>query len=670
MELRGWYGRVAVVVLLAAAGAAVGAASGRTGESLVANGSAGSPQLALSDAIRYRAAFAAARAGAWSEALSLAAEGEHPLPAKILRWLYFVAPQTDASFAEVSAFIDANPDWPLPAALGRNAERALLHEEAPARVMLTWFAGNPPRSGDAMAAYALALRGAGRETEAFDWARRAWTTASLPRDRETALLRDFGASFSADDHADRVDALLWSGHASEARRTLAKLDAPHRALAEARIALAMNGRGVDAAVARVPESLRDDPGLVFERVRWRRQHGNTDGAVAMLLALDAQGGPAEPWWGERAILARRMLDEGRPQEAYGLARGHGQTDRALVAEAEWLAGWIALRKLEDPGAAYLHFGRAQAVVRYPVSLARGAYWSGRAAEEMGEAGVAADWYAEAAQYQTTYYGQLAAGALGGATLALSDDPVPVGADAEVLGARELSLAAVLLSELDQQDYLRPFLLRLDEESETPEQRHLLARFAAALGRPDVGVTISKQALQESGWMLASAGYPRIDVGRSGVEAALVLALIRQESAFNPRAISSAGARGLMQLMPATARSVAAAERVGYDGSLLTVDADYNLRLGTAYLGKQLEDFGGSYVLALAAYNAGPSRAKAWIRAYGDPRLPAVDAIDWVESIPLAETRNYVQRVLENLQVYRHALSGVPVAIQLAEDLSR
>ena len=230
---------------------------------------------------------------------------------------------------------------------------------------------------------------------------------------------------------------------------------------------------------------------------------------------------------------------------------------------------------------------------------------------------------------------------------------------------------MLLAEIGEQAYLRPFLLRLEEDAKTPEQRHLVARFAATLGRPpDVAVTIFKQALQKSGWMLASAGYPQIDVGSSAVEPALVLAVIRQESAFNSQAISSAGVRGLMQLMPATARYVAAAERVSYDGSLLTGDADYNLRLGTAYLNKQLHDFGGSYVLALAAYNAGPARVKGWLRAYGDPRSPAVDAIDWIESILLNETRNYVQRVLENLQVYRHALAGAPVAVRLVEDLSR
>ena len=420
----------------------------------------------------------------------------------------------------------------------------------------------------------------------------------------------------------------------------------------------------------MPESLRDDPGLVFERVRWRRRHGNSAGAVDLLLALDAQGGPAEPWWHERALLARRMLDVGRAEDAYRLARSHGQTDPARVSEAEWLAGWIALRALGEPSAAYLHFGRAEAAVRYPVSLARGAYWSGRAAEALGEAGVAADWYAAAAQYSTTFYGQLAAQAVGGAMLALPDDPVPLVADAEDLGRSELATAAVLIAEIGEQAYLRPCLLRLEEDADTPEQRHLVARFAAALGRPDVGITIFKQALQESGSILASAGYPQIDVGRSAVEPALVLALIRQESAFNPQAISSAGARGLMQLMPSTARYMAAAERVRYDGSLLSGDADYNLRLGTAYLNKQLQDFGGSYVLAAAVYNAGPARVKGWLRAYGDPRSPSVDVIDWIESMPRDETRNYVQRVLENLQVYRHALAGAPVAVALVEDLSR
>ena len=308
--------------------------------------------------------------------------------------------------------------------------------------------------------------------------------------------------------------------------------------------------------------------------------GNTEDAIALLVPPPAILGRAGPWWTERNILARRSLDLGHITDAYQLTRDHGQSGRANIAAAEWLAGWIALTLLDDAESAYQHFTREHASVRFPVSLARGAYWAARAAAALNEDAVARSWYTEAARYQTTYYGQLAAQALGSGfagllqpRLSLPSDPVPGQGDVDRFAGRGLVPVVQLLAQVGEQSRLRPFILRLADTASTPGERQLVAALAVTSGRPDLGVSVAKLAIRE-GIVLATASYPRLTPG-TVLEPALVLAVARQESEFNQHAISSAGARGLMQLMPATARAVAGKEQVPYDRARLTADPAYN-----------------------------------------------------------------------------------------------
>ena len=323
--------------------------------------------------------------GAWDEALALAEAAEAPLPGKVVRWLYYTDADTNASFAEISAFLDDNPDWPGTGALARNAEAALVAEEdLVAAIAIAWFTRHPPRGGPGKTLYATALTAAGRGAEAEVWAARAWTEESLALDTEALLLAEFGAHFTAADHLACTDMLIWRGLTGEAKRMVPRLPEDARLLAEARIALRAGASGVDAAIARVPAEQVGDPRLVFERVRWRRRHDLTETAIELLRAGPEQAGPATAWWDERSILARRSMREGAWAEAYELVRAHGQTRRGEVAEAEWLAGWIALRHLGDAEAALAHFALGRAVVTTPVSLARAGYWSARAAEALGQ----------------------------------------------------------------------------------------------------------------------------------------------------------------------------------------------------------------------------------------------------------------------------------------------
>jgi soluble lytic murein transglycosylase len=474
-----------------------------------------------------------------------------------------------------------------------------------------------------------------------------------------------------EDNARRLDRLIWDHQTEEAKHMLKHVGQDTAALAQARLGLAAMNPGVERLIAKVPSRLQNDAGLLYERMRWRRHKDLDDDAASILEHPPADLVRAEAWATERLIIARRLLDDGQAARAYKLASNSGLSTGPTFAELEFLAGWIALRNLKQPGTAYNHFVHLYHAVTLPISLARGAYWSARAAEAMGNASLAATWYDTAAPYVTTYYGQLAAAHLGAtaATLKVSE-PSPTQAEIHAFESNELVQLARDLAQIGDTDDLAVFLRRITDEAKTPADYALTARLARALARPDVAVFTAKRA-SYAGVTLMDEGYPVADLPPGGnSEAPLVLAMTRQESAFDTRAVSSAGAMGLMQLMPATANKIAQLLHLPFSRQRLTQDVGYNVTLGRAYLDTLVDSFSGSYVLAVAAYNAGPARVHQWIAAHGDPRSANVDPVDWVERIPFTETRNYVQRVLENLQVYRFRLGSSLPTLSLASDLKR
>ncbi|MBF0392003.1 MAG: lytic transglycosylase domain-containing protein [Alphaproteobacteria bacterium] len=625
-------------------------------------------RLSASDAALYRQAFSAASGSRYEQALAMAQGAREKLPAKVLRWLVLQQPGGNATFAEISGFLDENPDWPAQAVMRRRAEEAITLGTPP-EALLAWFERMPPVSGAGMTAHARALRQMGRETDALAAARHAWRKGEFGSTQEKTFLAEFGPQLRREDHEARLDEILWDGEAVSARRMLDLVDDAHRHLAEARIALMSGAAGVEGLIDRVPHSLENDPGLIFERLRWRRRKDMDDAAIELFDHESANKGRPELWWAERGILARRALQRGRVSAAYEIAKGHALKEGAEFAEAEWLAGWIALRFLGEREMALEHFRRLHQGVVTPMSKARGAYWAGRAAEALNDEKASTVWYERAAVHGTTYYGQLAAGRLKREP-SLPADPVPTAEDVARFDASELARAVRLMSDIGATDQVRPFLLRLNDIAKTPGERALAAALGAGMGRHDLALVVSKRADREgvtlvrTGWPVPSS-YSLADQP----EKALLLAVIRQESAFQPEVVSSAGARGLMQLMPATAKKVASGLKMNYSPSRLVTDPHYNMRLGTAYLGEVLDSFSGSYVLAIAAYNAGPARVRKWLREYGDPRNAGTDVVDWVESIPFTETRNYVQRVIENVQVYRRRL-GRDRLPSIEEDLAR
>lgn len=642
--------------------------------------SAAADMLATADAKQAKAAFKAMDKNDWRRVPRYEKRIKDPLAKKLIRWFRYTRPGTRASFPELARFVTENPDWPKPGRLLRRTEEAITFNSAPDAV-LDWFAAHPPVSTEGKVRLGEALLKAGQIEKARVVLRDAWVNGSFGKGQEKNFYRRHRKLLTYGDNVERLDRLLWEGRNGPSRRMLWKVRGVHRLLGEARWLLRQRRGNVDKAIARIPKEARNDPGLVYERVRWRRRKGKTKSATELLLSWDGDMGEPTRWWTERSILARKALAGGHVTEAYRMVSAHGlRPGGAEYAEAEWLAGWIKLRFLRDKAEALQHFQKMFQAVRYPISRSRGAYWAGRAAEALGHQDWAYLWYRTAAHHPTTYYGQLAIARLApGQKLALPPEPEPNPNEIAAFVGDELVRASRMLAELGQNDRLRPFIRELAEHGEDPGWKVLTAKLARRLGRVDLAISTAKRAGLD-GRVYAEAGYPvpalpRIKARKARaaakrVEEPLVLSMIRQESLFHDKAKSRAGARGLMQLMPKTAYRVSKRLGLKYSKRRLTENPAYNLTLGQAYLAEMLEEFNGSYVLAIAAYNAGPSRARAWVRANGDPRDDEVEVVDWVEMIPFSETRDYVQRVLENLQVYRHRLTEAETVVALESDLKR
>ncbi len=623
-------------------------------------------KLALNEAVK------AAAKRQWGKARAAVAGTRNPLLAKIIEWAYLREPGEHASFSERTAFAAANPTWPSIETIIRRAEDAIDGGDSLA-MLSSWFAAHPPLSTAGKIAYARALRAGGNVEQGNTLAREAWTTGFINREDERTFLREFGGILTQADHWARADRLLYDEQTTAATRLMPLLDPGQQAVIKARIALITSQKGMDGLIAAVPAALQGDSGLLYDRIKWRRERNNDTGARQLIPAFAIGGPRPDLWWRQRHTLARDALAEGNVTEAYSIAKHHGSTDALSISEAEWLAGWIALRFLKDGEAALQHFEKVYDSVETPPSLARGAYWMGRTMESLNRPDLAVEWYQRAATYVTTYYGQLALTRMRGTDLpqaTLPADPAPTEPERAAFNASELTQALRALMDVDARGYQRAFAQALAENSAGGAERQMTAELLSQLQRADLGVVVARAAARDK-ITLVQYGYPAPNWTYPGrPEKALILAITRQESNFDIGARSGVGARGLMQLMPPTARAVARANKVAYAEKRLTEDPAYNVRLGASYLSSLVEDFNGSYILAAAAYNAGPGRSRAWIRQFGDPRDPSVDAVDWVEQIPFSETRSYVQRIMENLMIYRAVLDGSPVQRTLEAELAR
>lgn len=616
-------------------------------------GAAADPQLSAADRALYGRALQLADASALEEARNVGLQGGQPLLNKYLSWLYLSQPSLNGSFQEIAAFIRANPHWPGQRTLRQHAEIAMPPELAYSEV-IAWFTDYPPVSHVGMTRYGQALQRVGQLEQAIPQIRETWVEGNFTATEEAEYRGLFASYLQPQDELARFERLVWEGRKGPAKRQAARLGNGYPELADARLRLAYRENGVDTAINRVPARLQDDPGLIYERARWRMRKDRYESALELLDPPLTDVRHADEWWDLRHWVARYAFRVGDFSVAYRLASQHGLDSGVGFAEGEWFAGWLALRFLQQPDTAYRHFQTLYEGVSYPISQSRAAYWAGEAANAIGKPEWAKRWYTLAAHHVTTYYGQLAAARLGQPPMTLyPTDTYAEPADAAAFERQELVQVARLLHALGARERIGPLIYQLRQQAAKVDEVRLASELAQELDRPDLAVHAAKQASYD-GMLLPQQLYPDADFYTGHAEEAdLVLAVIRQESVFYERAVSHAGARGLMQLMPATAKSLSQRLGLAYDLGKLLDEPDYNVQLGRAYLRELMAEFDGYYPLVLVAYNAGPSRAREWIRLFGDPRSGEVDPVDWVESIPFSETRNYVQRVIEGAVVYRH-----------------
>lgn len=597
-----------------------------------------------------------------------------PLARKIVSWYVLFQGGFGTDFEPIHRFIMENPDWPRRERLIRRAEEAITG--SPDQI-IKWFGDRHPATTIGKTKLGKALLETGQTIQGRAILRDIWVNGNFGKAEESRFYKRYRKYLTREDHYARTERLMWEGKYWPARRMMTKVNAQYRKLIDARTSLRRQRGNVDYLIRHVPAKYKNDPGLIYERLRWRRKK-NKDNASELFVGLPDVVPHPDRWWDERDIIARRLLRKGHITEAYDIASQHGLTTEHAVdhAAAEWLSGWIALSFLNEPKIARDHFRKMYDGVSFPVSRARGAYWTGRAFEAEGNTEQAATWFATAANHPTAYYGQLAAAKLKpGEGLRLHPEAAIPEDIRQRFNAHELVRAVRMLASAGEEKRLRSIILRIASLDEAPGWQALTARLARLSRRPDLAIRVAKNALQDFGVYVAG-GYPTLvpprlprRVKSKQPETPLVLAVIRQESEFDAKAQSHAGARGLMQLMPATAKGVSRSAGLKYSKYKLTADPDYNLTLGQSYLAGLVEDYNGYLPMAIAAYNAGPHRVKQWVKQHGDPRDNDVDAVDWIEMIPFTETRNYVQRVLENVQIYRLRLADTEVALRLEEDLN-
>jgi soluble lytic murein transglycosylase len=627
--------------------------------------------------------------GKYGDAGALAEQSGDPAAAKLVELIYLRHHWKDAGYQRVMAFINAAPQWPLAETLLKRAEQSLYANKASTQTILAHFEKRKPLTAEGMLALARAQLDSGNADAARRSVKRVWLGEMLDPAMERQITNEFGSLITGDDRKARMWRLVYKQETNAAIRMSKSLSGDYQKAAKVAQALIRGVGGAEKQYQSLSSSMKQQLGVRYALARYYRKANKPAKAAQILLDIPADHaviGDGEAWWVERRLVARMLLDPRQPgtgKIAYQLARAHGFSEGEFLVEAEFLAGWVALRFLKDENAALKHFTRLQEGAQTRTDGARAAYWIGRTYAALGNKANAKAAYRDAAQVPTVYYGQLAREELGLATQPIS---ITGGQPSAAAQARvdndEVMRAFQMVAQTGRARELNMFMWALSGRFKTSDEMSAVARAMSTAGGPATAVRFAKLAGQK-GVDIDYWGYPTKalpDWRQIGppVERALVYGLSRQESEFDPKAGSRVGAQGLMQLMPGTAKLVAKQYGLSYAPAKLTGDPAYNVRLGSAHLGDLIKEFNGSYILTLAAYNAGPGRSRDWVDDHGDPRSGNVDPIDWVEMIPFTETRNYVQKVMQNLHVYRsriapktmHAMTadlrrGSPGAIALA-----
>jgi len=611
------------------------------------------------DLAAVKEAFTAARARRAGDATEIQRTISDPLARKLVEWAILRGDDNEVEFARYVSFINENPMWPSIGLLRRRAEATLWQERLDPATVRSYFGKSRPLSAKGKFALARALLLQGDRAGAAGLVRDAWRNDNFSSELEGQVLDVFRDLISTADHKVRMDMRLYDEDTVGGLRAANRAGGHAQAIAKARVAVIKKASNAKALLDAVPAEARRDVGYIFSRIQLLRRADKIKEASELMLSVPRDHGQAidgDQWWIERRLIARSLLDDDDAKTAYRIAREAALPGKENYrAESQFTAGWIALRFLNDPATALPHFAKIGHGIDNPIALARSGYWQGRAAEALGRKDEARAHYEAAARYSTAYYGQIARSRLGLKDLPVRPPPAPSPKHLEVARAIEILYA------IDQRDLVAGIAADLGQRASDPAglaalgevmARNRDARAMLLLGKPALG----------NGFPLEHYAFPTIGLPDyrpigPAIEPAVAYAIARQESTFNQRTVSSAKAMGLMQVTPAAGKYIARKFKAPYNERRLLTDEVYNVQFGAAELGDLIEDYRGSYILTFAGYNAGRGRVKQWIARFGDPRDPKVDPIDWVERIPFSETRNYVQRVLENLQVYRVRFGG-------------
>ena len=625
-------------------------------------------------------AIRVAMTGDFLGAGSMAAQSGDQAAMKLVELLFLRDHGAQAGYQRIHDFLDAAPNWPLTETLLKRAEQALYDTQTNATVVVDYFKSRVPVTPYGMLAFARANYASGDNAKGKVWLRKAWGNTDVDAQLEQKILSEFGSQLSNSDHRLRFSRLVLAQSPNAAIRNAQRLGGDFVNAGKVAASLISFQNGADKKYDGLSTAARNDIGLKYALTRFYRKkelYGKARTILASISNDAATMVDAEAWWMERKIVTLHSVGPNHSDSwnaAYQIARNHGQPSGDGALEAEFMSGWVALRYLKKPDLGMKHFVKLQDIAESRTDKAKAAYWIGRSYLAMGDKATAQRAFKDAAQYSTVYYGQLAREQIG---LGNKPEFVNAGTASSAAQARveqdEVVRAFRMMAQVGTKNQLNMFLWSLASRFKNSDEMNAVAAIVQNTAGTSWALRLAKAAGQRGididSWSYPVRGLPNwAQIGKP-VEKSLVFALSRQESEFDPNAGSSVGAQGLMQLMPGTARLVARQYRVAFNLGSLKSDPAYNVKLGAAHLADLVEDFSGSYVLTLVAYNAGPRRSREWVEEYGDPRGGQVDPIDWVECIPFNETRQYVQKVMQNVHVYRSRLAPQSVRPMTA-DLKR
>ena len=607
----------------------------------------------------------------WFEAERIAKKAKDKSIYNFVQWNHLITTGNTASFFDYKNFIERNKDYPRMGRVKYLSEHKLSTKIMSPKKIIKYFENEKPLSGYGEIILGESYIDVGETTIGISLIKNGWIKADLSKLELRSFRKKYKKYLNSDDHIKRADYLAWENKYWDLKRMLRYLPKDQQLLYTARQLLMSKSYGVDNAINKVPGYLKNDAGLNYDRLKWRRKRGRVDSSLEILTKIkNTQDYMVRPdkWWKERSIIARSLIYKKKFTSAYRLTSRHGLEDGPEFAEAEWMSGWISLSFLNDPVLAVDHFTKFYNNVGYPISLSRGAYWLGRSYEKLGNIDESKRWYTESSKYLTTYYGQLSHLKISPEKPIFLDDLMDVDKNTtEDFYKKGLVKIVYLLDELNKDKYTKHVLRYLANENIDQGSEVLAAKLATDIGRFDFAIQVSKIASYQkrfhNKYNYPIISTPKMINKRKIPEAAFILSIIRQESEFDTSANSSAGAKGLMQLMTYTAKTVAKQAKMTYSKSRLTKDPEYNINLGSYYIAGLILEYDGAYPFAIAAYNAGPKRVKYWKKINKNPQKGQIDYVDWIELIKFKETRNYVQRVLENYNVYRYILEQKPIKLK-------